>query len=522
MSPEQAQGRRVDARSDLFSLGSVLYAMAAGRSPFRAESAIAVLRRVCDESPRPIGQINSEIPPWLASLIDRLLAKNPDERYQTAAEVEMLLGQHLAREQQPLLASQAAAERWPVTLSGHRPGPRRWQWATIIVVFLLGLLAASEATRVTNLSRSVFRTVPSTTGSVPVAAPLSVKHPASKSWSADGPPPANVPFDTDQALVHQESWAAYLGVPVEVTNSVGMKLRLVPPGDFVMGSFPAEVVEALEIAEDPLYRDSIKSEAPQHHVRLSEPWFMGVHEVMQEQYETVSGENPSYFSAQGRGQYEVTDLDTGSFPVETVSWNEAAQFCNALSRREGLVEKYVWQGETCTPQAGSGYHLPTEAQWEFACRAGTTTRYWFSATGERLSNYGWHKGNAKGRTHSVGQLRPNPFGLYDLIGNVSEWCQDGWQLDYYAQFDDQTAVDPTGPSSDFFFRILRGGNLRNQVLQNRSARRILGGPNYAVEFVGLRVAISVDGVKKLLQLQREHPPVVNEHRPAPASRGEPP
>ena len=86
-------------------------------------------------------------------------------------------------------------------------------------------------------------------------------------------------------------------------------------------------------------------------------------------------------------------------------------------------------------QAGSGYHLPTEAQWEFACRAGTTTRYWFAATGEQLSTYAWNKWNAAGRTHTVGQLWPNPFGIHDLLGNVSEWCQDGWQLAYYAQFD---------------------------------------------------------------------------------------
>ena len=140
---------------------------------------------------------------------------------------------------------------------------------------------------------------------------------------ADAPPPANTPFDADQALAHQQAWAVYLGVPVEVTNSVGMKLRLIPPGEFVMGSTPAEVAEALEIGEDPLYRDSVKSEAPQHQVRLSEPWFFGVHEVTQEQYETVSGENPSYFSPQGGGQYDVTDLDTRHFPVEKVSWNQA-------------------------------------------------------------------------------------------------------------------------------------------------------------------------------------------------------
>ena len=96
-----------------------------------------------------------------------------------------------------------------------------------------------------------------------------------------------------------------------------MKLRLIPPGEFVMGSPPADIAEALEIGEDPFYRDTVKSEAPQHQVQLSEPWFLGVHEVTQEQYESVSGDNPSYFSPNRGGQFDVTDLDTLTFPVET-------------------------------------------------------------------------------------------------------------------------------------------------------------------------------------------------------------
>jgi serine/threonine protein kinase len=101
MSPEQALGQAVDARSDLFSLGSVLYAMCTGRSPFRAETTIAALRRVCEDAPRPIREVNPQIPDWLVEIIDRLLAKRPDERFQTAAEVAELLGQHLALFQHP-------------------------------------------------------------------------------------------------------------------------------------------------------------------------------------------------------------------------------------------------------------------------------------------------------------------------------------------------------------------------------------------------------------------------------------
>ncbi len=102
MSPEQAQGHPVDARSDLFSLGSVLYAMCTGRSPFRAETAMASLRRVCDETPRPILEINPDIPTWFVQIIEKLLAKNPEDRFQSAAEISELLSQHLAHVQDPL------------------------------------------------------------------------------------------------------------------------------------------------------------------------------------------------------------------------------------------------------------------------------------------------------------------------------------------------------------------------------------------------------------------------------------
>jgi formylglycine-generating enzyme required for sulfatase activity/tRNA A-37 threonylcarbamoyl transferase component Bud32 len=503
MSPEQALGRSVDARSDLFSLGSVLYAMATGHSPFRGESTVAVLRRVCDEAPLPIREINPNVPPWLAATIDRLLDKNPDQRFQTAAEVAQLFSDHLANAQRPQLAQRAVGTRPLQRHLGRRA-------ALGLMVLLLALGGLIMVLGFTNLRETIFRPFARKKAAAPDVAVIAASRPAPTPLPLGGPPFANVPFDSNQATAHQQAWADYLGVPVEFTNSVGMKLRLIPPGEFVMGSTPAEVAEALEIGEDPLYRDSVHSEAPQHRVRLSEPWFLGVHEVTQEQYETVSGENPSYFFSQGSGQYEVTDLDTRNFPVERVTWNQAAHFCNTLSRREGLAERYAWNGEACKLEAGSGYHLPTEAQWEFACRAGTTTRYWFAATGERLSVYGWHKANAESRTHTVGQLTPNPFGLYDLNGNVSEWCHDGWQLGYYTQFTQQTAVDPAGPAEDFFFRTLRGGSFRYGPLNNRSSRRNVGGPNYMSDFVGLRLALTVNGVKALLQSRAQEPPVLRE------------
>jgi tRNA A-37 threonylcarbamoyl transferase component Bud32 len=164
MSPEQALGQSVDARSDLFSLGSVVYAMCTGRSPFRAETTIAALRRVCDDTPRPIREINPEIPEWLVAIIDRLLAKKPDERFQTAAEVADLLSQHLAHLQHP---SSAPLPVIVASAKKKRQAPTKLQLlprhrlpvalAAIALVCLALSLGLAEATGVTHLSATVIR-----------------------------------------------------------------------------------------------------------------------------------------------------------------------------------------------------------------------------------------------------------------------------------------------------------------------------------------------------------------------------
>jgi formylglycine-generating enzyme required for sulfatase activity len=411
----------------------------------------------------------------------------------------------------------------PVAPSQSAGSGRRWRWAGLITLFVVGVLLATEAIRRMNLDRNSAGQNTHETAATRGAATPTVDRPAPKPWPADAPPPANVPFDGAQAVAHQQAWADYLGVPLEHTNSLGMKLRLIPPGEFVMGSPPEDVAEALANGvEDPVYKEFVQSEAPQHRVRLSQPWYMGVHEVTQEQYEAVCGSNPSYFSPLGGGESEVTDLDTQSFPVEQVSWNQSAQYCNALSRHEGLPESYSWQGEACTVRRGSGYSLPTEAQWEFACRAGTQTGYALAAAGPQLRDYAWFKFSAAGRTHAVGELRANSFGLHDLLGNVSEWCQDGYLKTYYARLAQQTAVDPTGPSTDFFFRNIRGANISLYSLGCRSAKRIAGEPNLMQNSIGLRIAISVDGVKTLLQAQQKKLPAPAEKPLGPEPRAEPP
>jgi Tol biopolymer transport system component/serine/threonine protein kinase len=161
MSPEQARGEKVDHRSDLFSLGCVLYAMCAGRPPFRAESTVAIIRRVCDDTPRPLTEINSDIPGWLVDLIDKLIAKDPNERFQSATEVAELLGQYLAHVQQPAVNPQPAAiaKPQPVCRQTRAKARRRWTIATAAALLLFAGLSLAESTGVTNVAATVIRIV---------------------------------------------------------------------------------------------------------------------------------------------------------------------------------------------------------------------------------------------------------------------------------------------------------------------------------------------------------------------------
>jgi serine/threonine protein kinase/formylglycine-generating enzyme required for sulfatase activity len=225
------------------------------------------------------------------------------------------------------------------------------------------------------------------------------------------PAPAVAPFDAKQARKYQEHWARYLGVPVEMTNSVGMKLVLIPPGEFMMGS-PKELIEEQLKAYggDHWYKEHLPGEGPQHRVRITKPFYLGTYLVTQAEYQRVMGANPSEFSATGKSKDKVAGQETKRFPVECVSWDDAVEFCRKLS--EMPEEK----------AAGRTYLLPSEAQWEYACRAGSTGRYGFSVgrsaipreyEEKSLSDYGWFGDNAGGMPHVVGLKLAKEWGLYD-------------------------------------------------------------------------------------------------------------
>jgi formylglycine-generating enzyme required for sulfatase activity len=229
------------------------------------------------------------------------------------------------------------------------------------------------------------------------------------------------------------------GTPKTQTNSIGMEFVLIPTGSFMMGS--------------DLYADS--NETPQHRVTISQSFYLGKYEVTQAQWEAVMGNNPSEFKGQ-------------SNPVENVSWNDAQTFIERLNRKEGTKK----------------YRLPTEAEWEYAARAGTTTLFSFGDDVDSLGQYAWY---ATIMSLPVGGKLPNPWGLYDMHGNVWEWVQDWYDESYYAK---SPASDPRGPAVGSN-RVLRGGGFASDSAEPlRSAKRGSYSPEIRSVVSGFRIAFS--------------------------------
>ena len=230
-------------------------------------------------------------------------------------------------------------------------------------------------------------------------------------------------------------------------NSIKMRLVQIPAGEFLMGSPDSD-------------SEASSDEKPQHRVRITWPFHLGAFEVTQSQYQQVMGSNPSSFKD-----------ESGLLPVENVSWTDAQEFCTKLS--ELPQEK----------QAGRQYRLPTEAEWEYACRAGSTSRYGFDESRDSLGSYAWFIENSGGKTHPVGQKKPNAWGLYDMHGNVYE-CSDR-----FGNYDASAVDDPRGPAAGSD-RVFRGGSWLNVAWCCRSAYRVRLTPVRPSGNVGFRVALS--------------------------------
>jgi len=232
-------------------------------------------------------------------------------------------------------------------------------------------------------------------------------------------------------------------VLVDLGGGVSMEFVRIPTGKFVMGSPPDD-------------RDR-QDEEVQRRVVLTRGFCMGRYPVTQEQWLAVMGSSPCVF----KGHLN---------PAESVSWDDARAFL-----------------DTASANTNKAMRLPTEAEWEYACRAGTTTRFYAGESEADLAQAGWYAGNSEDRTHPVGQKHPNQFGLYDMLGNVWEWCSD-----WYGDRSSEDATDPHGPESGTF-RVFRGGCWCSHASSCRAAYRGLGNPVDGGYGMGFRVVLPLVG-----------------------------
>jgi formylglycine-generating enzyme required for sulfatase activity len=255
------------------------------------------------------------------------------------------------------------------------------------------------------------------------------------------------------------------------TNSLGMTFVRIKPGSFLMGSTRKQIDHLMRLFPDSK-REWFDYEQPRHLVAITRPYLLGVHPVTQGQYQAIIGKHENHFKG-------PDDL-----PAESVSWFGAVAFCNKLSEPEGRKPFYHIAGDEVTVVGGNGYRLPTEAEWEYACRAESEGLFPFGDNRQKLGEHAWYDKNSEAKTHPVGQKSPNAWGLCDMLGNVWEWCADWYDAKYYAS---SPAADPPG-AAGASYRVFRGGSWDRNARFCRPAYRSRGTPDCWRDDLGFRVA----------------------------------
>ncbi|KAF5412531.1 MAG: Hercynine oxygenase [Candidatus Methanocomedens sp.] len=248
-------------------------------------------------------------------------------------------------------------------------------------------------------------------------------------------------IDSESNLIQRHEEVIYVEEIETFINTIDMEFVLIQPGDFDMGS-PANETGRQD------------NEGPVHHVTISEAFYLSKYEVTQKQWHEVMGDNPSHFKGD--------DL-----PVENVSWNDVQEFIKKFNKKENTHK----------------YRLPSEAEWEYAARAGTTTRYSFGDKYSKLEEYAWYIKNSGDKTHPVGKKGANPWGLYDVHGNIWEWVQDEW----HGKYDGAPADGSAWEDGVDVIRVILGGSWFSGARACRSANRNCSAPGDRYHYLGFRL-----------------------------------
>ena len=519
MSPEQARGeKQIDGRSDIYSLGAMFYHLVTGETPFDAPNVAAIFfKQLTEQLPNP-QDLNPELSDGAVQVITRMMAREPADRYRDCKEllrdlelvadgktpgrevldaarssVAVRRGKQASALGPALLAAKAADARdhkadvspaappvraallkettgkvgrllrqFASVVTKPRTSPLAFSIVTIIIpcILLVVILATNRRTEGTPSA-----------GAAPEPQVQATKPATNTGQWATSPGPDPSIASTAQRLLADVKLPQFpKDLTLDLGGGVKMEMVLVPAGEFDMGS-----------------NEGPGEERPVHKVKISKPFYTGKYEVTVAQfrafvdatkYQTEAEKAGNKGWGWDRGWKELTGVNwkmpnfppEGNYPVCLISWDDAQEFVKWASK-----------------QTGRKVSLPSEAQWEYACRAGTTAKFNLGDQDSDLEQAAWFRMNSGVQTNAVGQKKPNAWGLYDMHGNVWEWCAD-----WYANYSAETAADPQGPEQGQF-RVQRGGSWISDPGFCRSAYRASNAPDARLDSIGFRVVGSLPG-----------------------------